>query len=269
MSKRMRILGSLGIALLGVCDVKGEPQLLRLKNSVDWGVSCLRGTVEIFTKRIQENVARLERLGRLSPSPWIQAKAELVESYPFLTNLDPDTFPVLFFQEEFFVGTESQWRQWEWRCLRHNIDSLRYVARHILEVTDALEGLVNISEAISPQGTDTATADSRDGTPPWDNALLEALARSRLLPPWYPTEEDTPQGEDFDKPIELLKEPTPESFEELRKFLEIQIEQGKEKLRQELSPYLSDEEAISQCISTMNDVLQRHSLELDADYDGR
>ena len=249
MQKRIGILGSLGVALLGVCDVRGDPQLLRLKNSVDWGTRCLRSTVEDFTKRIQENVARLERIGRLSPSPWAKAKAELVERYPFLANLDPDTFPVLFFREEFFIGTESRWWQWEWRCLRHNIDSLRHVARHILEVTDALEGIVNISEAISPQETDIATTYSGEETPAWDNVLLEALARSHLLPLQFPREEDTPPAE---------------SFEAITEFLEAQIEQGKEKLQQMLRPYLPNEEAVSECISTMNEVQQRYSLELDA-----
>jgi hypothetical protein len=247
MKKTIGILGSLGVAFLGICDVKGEPQLLRLKNSVDWGVNHIQRIVEDFTGRIQRNVARLEKIGRLSPSPWTKAKTELIERYPFLVNLDPDTFPELFFQEEFFVGTERKWWQWEWRCLRHNINSMRHITKHILEVTDALEELVNTTET-SLQKNETPTTKPWLKVPQRDAALLDVLARSRLLPSWFPRDEGALPRENFKEDMKSIK---------------AQIEQKEKQLRKILGQYLPDEDAISQCMATMNDISLMYSLELD------
>ncbi|MDR2419940.1 MAG: hypothetical protein LBD40_01280 [Puniceicoccales bacterium] len=239
MQKRIGTLGILGIALLGVCDVKGEPPLLCLKNAVDRGTQYIRSAAEGYMKRIQENVGRLERIGRFTPSPWAKAEAELVGLYPFLVNLGPDTFlnpnnfPALFFPEEFFVGTEAQWWQQEWSSLRRNIDGMKRVATYILDTMNALERLVHITEA-SPYlqpGTDM-TIDPRTSPPPFRG------------------EEDPPSQE--------------ESTETFMEPFEAQLRQGEEQFRQALRQYLPDEEAISQCIATINEVLQRHSLELDA-----
>jgi hypothetical protein len=269
MQKKIGIWGSLGIALLGVGDMKGESQLLRLKRSADRGIWHIRHTIEYLTKEIQGNVARLERIRKLSPSPWAQAEAELVERYPFLGNLgsdtflNPNTFPVLFFEEASFAGTESWWWQYEWRHLRHNIDRMRYVAGNISEIMDALERLVDISEAISPQGIDTPTADSQEETLRWDTALREATRRPLPLLPL--TEEDILHGADPTL-SKFLRAPIrgDSDLDAIMTYVEKRKEQEEGRLRRMLRQYLPDEEAVARCMATMNDVLRRYSAELDA-----